>query len=199
MYKKNIPIPFLLKDIRINIRDKAKAALFISALTSVLILFLIMIFVIKDAAPAFIDIGPSNFLFGRRWAPYYGSFGAFPLLYGSLMVVFGSLTISVPLGILAAIFLAEFAPRWLSDFWLKPIVELLAAIPSIIYGFFGFVFLAPMLMEFLDLSFGKVALTASIILSIMTVPTIVSISSEVISSVPKGYRKASLLLGATKW
>ncbi len=186
------------KNPKIYIEDKAEIVLFILASASVLILFLITAFVLKEGAPAFTSMGLSNFLFGQRWEPYYRSFGAFPLLYGSLMIVFGSLVISVPLGIFTAVFLAEYAPRWLGDL-LKPIIELLAAIPSIVYGFFGFVFLAPRIMEFFNLSFGKVALTASIILSIMTVPTIVSISSEVIFSVPKEYRKASLALGATKW
>ncbi|MCD6242726.1 phosphate ABC transporter permease subunit PstC [Candidatus Bathyarchaeota archaeon] len=179
-------------------KDKAEIILFTVASASVLILFLITVFVFEEGVPAFMNMGLSNFLFGQRWAPYYKSFGAFPLLYGSLMIVFGSLVISVPLGIFTALFLAEYVPRWLGDL-LKPIIELLAAIPSIVYGFFGFVFLAPRIMEFFDLSVGKTALTASVILSIMTVPTIVSISSEVISSVPKEYRKASFALGATKW
>jgi len=179
-------------------KDKAEIFLFILASISIIILFLIIVFVLNEGVPAFIELGFSNFLFGHRWSPYYGNFGAFPLIYGSILIVLGSLAISVPLGVFTAIFLAEYSPRWLSNM-LKPIIELLAAIPSIIYGFFGFVFLAPKIMEFLDVSIGEVALTASIILSIMTVPTIVSISSEVIASVPKEYRKASLALGATKW
>ena len=192
------PIFLCFKGPKFHIKDKVEIILFMTASASVLILFLIIVFVFEEGVPAFANIGLSNFLFGRRWAPYYKSFGAFPLLYGSLMIVFGSLVISVPLGIFTALFLAEYVPRWLGDL-LKPIIELLAAIPSIVYGFFGFVFLAPRIMEFFDFSFGKTALTASVILSMMTVPTIVSISSEVISSVPKEYRKASLALGATKW
>ena len=165
---------------------------------SVLILILITAFILKEGSPIFTKIGLFNFLFGWRWAPYYESYGVFPLFYGSIMIVFGSLSISIPLGVLAAIFLAEYISRWIEDL-VKPIIELLAAIPSVIYGFFGFMFLAPRIAEFFDLSTGKTALTASIILSIMVLPTIVSISSEVISSVPMEFRKASIALGATRW
>ena len=165
-------------------KDKVEILLSILASISIVILFLIIIFVLKEGFPAFIRLGFSSFLLGRRWAPYYEDFGAFPLLYGSILIVFGSLAISVPLGVSTAIFLAEYSPKWLSDM-IKPVIELLASIPSIIYGFFGLTFLAPKIMEFLNISMGKVALTASMVLSIMTLPTIVSISSEVIASVPK--------------
>ena len=94
-------------------KDKAEIILFMVASASVLILFLITVFVFEEGIPAFMNMGLSNFLFGQRWAPYYKSFGAFPLLYGSLMIVFGSLVISVPLGIFTALFLAEYVLRWL--------------------------------------------------------------------------------------
>lgn len=184
--------------LKIRAREKVEFLLLILSFVPVLILILITAFVFKEGLPAFTKIGLLNFLFGRRWAPYYESYGALPLLYGSIMIVFGSLLISIPLGVSAAIFLAEYIPRWIGDL-VKPIIELLAAIPSIIHGLFGLMFLAPRIAEFFNLSTGKTALTASITLSIMVLPTIVSISSEVISAVPMEFRKASIALGATRW
>ena len=192
-----MPIKSLFFWNKIQVKGGIETFLFTLASLSTIALILITIFVFREGFPIFMNIGLINFLFGERWAPYYESFGAAPLLYGSLMIVFGSLSISIPLGVLAAIFFAEYTPRWLGDL-IKPIIEILAAIPSIIYGFFGFTFLAPKIAEFFNLSFGKTALTASIILSIMVIPTIVSISSEIIASVPKEYRRASTALGATR-
>lgn len=179
-------------------RDKTELILLVPASLSILIIFLIALFTLWEGIPAFASIGPKELLTGSRWAPYYGRYGAFPLIYGSLMVVLGSILIAVPLGVLSAIFIAEYMPRRLRDF-IKPIIELLAAIPSIIYGFLAMVFIAPVIMGLFEVPLGRTALTASIVLSVMVVPTITSISSEVIASVPREYRIASMALGAAKW
>jgi len=178
--------------------EKIEILLLFLSLISLLILVLIVVFVIKESIPAFAEIGFLDFIFGQRWAPYYEDYGAFPLIYGSIMIVLGCLLLSVPIGILTAIFLAEYIPRSIEGI-IKPIIELLAAIPSVIYGFFGLIFLAPKIAALFDLNIGKTALTASIILSIMVLPTIVSVSSEIIASVPLEFRKASIALGATHW
>jgi len=179
-------------------KDRIEITLLIVSFLSVLILSLITIFLFYEGAPAFMEIGTFNLLFGDNWAPFYGRYGAAPLIYGSIMIVVGSLVISIPLGVIAAIFFAEFIPRWLGDL-IKPFIELLAAIPSIIFGFFGLAVLSPIISDLFGLALGKTAFTASIVLSIMVVPTIVSISSEVISSVPNDYKRASIALGATHW
>ncbi|HID08228.1 MAG TPA: phosphate ABC transporter permease subunit PstC [Armatimonadetes bacterium] len=135
---------------------------------------------------------------GGRWAPYYDRYGAIPLVYGSLMVVFGAILIAVPLGVSSAIFLTEYTPRRLKEI-VRPAIELLAAIPSIIYGFLGMIFIAPAITQLFNIPLGRTALTGSIVLSMMVAPTIVSISSDVMSSVPREYRMAAIALGATKW
>jgi len=169
----------------------------IVALSSVLILVLIVVFVFNEALPALLFLGP-RLILGGKWAPYYEEYGALPLILGSLLVVLGSALIAVPLGVLSAIFLTEYLPRSLGE-PLRSIIELLATIPSIIYGFLGMIFIAPAISNLFEVPLGKTALTGSIVLSIMIVPTIVSISSEVIASVPKEYKMAALALGATKW
>ena len=177
--------------------DWVKLILMTIASLSIVIVLLIALFTISESIPAFSSLG-LDLLLGDRWAPYYGRYGATPLVYGSLIVVFGAVLIAVPLGVLSAISLAEYMPRKLGEV-VKPMIELLAAIPSIIYGFLGMVFIAPTITKLFGISLGRTALTASIVLSMMITPTIVSISSEVISSVPREYRMAAIALGATKW
>jgi phosphate transport system permease protein len=189
---------FISKMRQIREKEKEEIALFILACSSILILFLITVFVFQAALPAFKEIGVLDFLFGKSWSPGYGRYGAAPLFFGSFMIVFGSVILAVAIGVFAAIFLVEYLPRGTADF-IKPFIELLAGIPSIIWGFFGLVFVAPRVADFFDLPVGRTALTAAIVLSFMIVPTIVSISSEVIEAVPQQYRRASMALGATKW
>jgi len=171
--------------------------LFICASFSIFILFLMLFFVAREGALAFSRVG-SDLLFGMQWNLGKDLFGGFPLLYGSLMVTFGALIIAIPIGISTAIFVSEVLPFQLRD-PIKSVIELLASIPSVIYGFMGLLIVVPFVSSTFGLPSGQTALTASLILSIMTIPTIVSVSGEIISAVPKNYKEAALGLGATKW
>jgi phosphate transport system permease protein len=171
--------------------------LFVSASLSIIILFLLLFFVAREGAFAFSRFG-SDLLFGMQWNLESDLFGGFPLLYGSLMVTFGALIIAIPVGVSTAIFVSEVLPFYLRD-PIKSVIELLASIPSVIYGFIGLLIVVPFVSSFFGVVSGQTALTASLILSLMTIPTIVSVSGEIISAVPKTYKEAALGLGATKW
>lgn len=171
--------------------------LFFSSSISILFLLLMFAFILFEGSRAFSTLG-SELFFGMVWEPGSHNYGAVPLIYGSLIVVAVALLISVPLGISTSIFVAEILPRNIKDAF-KSIIELLSSIPSVIYGFIGLVFLAPAISSIFNIPSGTVSLTAGIILSIMVLPTIVGLSSEIISSVPKEYREASIAMGATKW
>lgn len=171
--------------------------LFLCASFSIVILFLMLLFVAREGGLALYQFG-RDLLFGINWDLELHQFGGLPLLYGSIMVTFGSLLISIPLGICTAIFIAEVLPFSLRDIT-KSIIELLASIPSVIYGFIGLVAVVPAIAALFGLNSGQTALTASLVLAIMTVPTIVSVSEEIIVAVPKDHKEAALALGATKW
>jgi phosphate transport system permease protein len=174
--------------------------IFFSGIASIIFVILIFIFLLKEGLSLFATINPIAFLFGRNWYPISEppQFGILPLVLGSLWVTFGAIVIAVPLGIAAAIYVAEVAPVWLRD-TLKSGIELLAAIPSIVLGFIGIVTLAPWLKYLFHLPSGLTALAGSIMLAFMAMPTIVSIIEDSIVSVPKSYREGSLALGATHW
>ena len=171
--------------------------LFLCASFSVVILLLMLLFVVKEGSLAFARLGV-QLIFGQRWETNSDLYGGFPLMYGSFMVVSVALVISVPLGICTSIFIADVLPFQLRD-PIKSVIELLASIPSVIYGFIGVTFLAPWIASIFGLQSGATALTASLILAIMALPTIVGISGETISAVPSEYKKAALALGASKW
>jgi len=171
--------------------------LFLCASFSIVILFLMLLFVAREGAYAFSKFGPDLF-FGIQWNLQTNMFGGLPLLFGSLMVTFGALLIAIPLGICTAIFVSEILPFSFRD-PIKSIIELLASIPSVIYGFIGLLVLVPFIASTFGLVSGQTALAASLILSVMTIPTIVSVSGEIISAVPKDYKEAAFGLGATKW
>ena len=175
-------------------------AIFFSGIASVVFVVLIFVFLLKEGLSLFSEINPFAFLFGRGWYPISDppQFGILPLILGSVLVTFGAIVIAVPLGLAAAIYVAEVAPLWLRDI-LKTGVELLAAIPSIVLGFIGIVTLAPWLKRIFYLPSGLTALAGSIMLAFMAMPTIVSIIEDAIVSVPKNYREGSLALGATRW
>jgi len=156
-----------------------------------------LLFVVMEGSLAFTRLG-AQLIFGPRWDTNSDLYGGFPLIYGSLMVVSGALLIAVPLGICTSIFIAEVLPFHLRDS-IKSVIELLASIPSVIYGFIGVTFLAPMIASIFGLQSGATALTASLILAIMALPTIVGVSGETISAVPSEYKEAALALGASKW
>jgi len=154
----------------------------------------------KEGLPTFREISFSQFLFGKRWYPTSDppQLGILPLLLGSLWVTAGALIFAIPLGLFSAIFLAELCPKNLKEF-LKPVIEMLAGIPSVVYGFFGMVILGPLLKDLFSLPTGLTAFTASVILGIMAIPSVVSIAEDALSSVPKSYREASFAVGATHW
>ena len=174
-----------------------KLGLLMVALTAITVLAVITIFIFEQGLPIMLKYGLKNFLFGQDWYPSEKSFGLLPMIVGSLLVTLGALLIGVPLGLASAIFLTEFSSRRLSRF-LKPVIELLAGIPSVVYGFLGLMFLVPFIRENLG-GPGLSVLAASIILGIMILPTIISISIDSIRAVPDSYREGSIALGATKW
>lgn len=171
---------------------------FTSALVSVLAVIAICLFLLMRGIPAITEIGFVNFLFGQKWAPTNTppSFGILSMIVGSLYVTGGAILIGVPTGIMCAIFLAEFCPDQLYKI-VKPAVNLLAGIPSIIYGFFGMEIVVPAVREAFGGN-GYSILSAAIILGIMILPTIISISESSLRAVPGSYAEASYGIGATK-
>lgn len=184
-----------------QVREQAiRIAFFASATVSILVLSLIIVFLFMEGVPIFKDVAITKFLFGRYWYPTSDppDFGIFPLLMASLAVTMLSAALAIPLGIMTAIYLAEIAtPRVRQLF--KPVVELLAALPSVVIGFFGMVVVAPFLQESFGLATGLNLFNASLMLAFMAVPTITSISEDAIYSVPIELKEASLALGATHW
>ena len=170
----------------------------IAALTSIAAVLLICVFLFANGIPAMAEIGIFNFLFGKKWAPTNSnpSFGIFPMIVGSLYVTAGAAIIGVPIGILTAVYMAKFCPPGLYRF-LKPAVDLLAGIPSIVYGFFGLVVIVPLVRNSFDKGDGMCILTASILLGIMILPTIIGVSEAAIRAVPQSYYEGALALGAT--
>lgn len=172
-----------------------KAIFFISASVSILAVMLICIFLFANGIPAILKIGPKEFLLGKTWLPSSGSFGIFPMIIGSIYVTAGAIIIGVPVGVLCAVYLAKFCPEPLYRI-LKPAIDLLAGIPSIVYGFFGLIVIVPIMMQICGGS-GKSVLTASILLGIMILPTIINVSETSIRAVPDSYYEGALALGAT--
>jgi len=170
------------------------------ALLSIFFLLGIVIVLFKEGLPIFKVTTFKEFLFGRFWYPTYEppDFGILPLLLGSLWVTFGALIVAVPLGVAGAFYISEVASPKKKEF-IKPVIELLAGIPSVVYGFFGMVVVAPLVAKIFRLPVGLNAFTASLILGIMAIPTITSISEDAISAVPKRFKEASYALGANKW
>ena len=170
------------------------------AASSLLALAGIVIFLFMEGLPLFAHYSPIDFLFGDLWYPTEepGLFGIFPLLVASLAVTFFSSLLAVPLGVLTAVYLTEIAHPGVRRI-IKPFVELLAALPSVVLGFLGMVVLAPFLQDFLDADTGLNLLNASLVLALMSVPTICSVSEDALFGVPRDLREASLALGATRW
>jgi phosphate transport system permease protein len=177
-------------------KEKLMRALFLlSACVSVLSVALICIFLFKSAFPAISQIGLTQFLFGREWAPGNGKYGIFPMILGSIYATGGAVVTGVPLGILTAVYLARFCPDRLCR-RLKPALDLLSGIPSIVYGFFGLMALVPAVRVVFGGS-GKSLLTASLLLGIMILPTVISVSYAALRAVPESYYEGALALGAT--
>jgi len=165
--------------------------------SAILFIALILLFLLREGSPALFEI-PLTALAGMRWYPIEGHFGLLPLIGGSLVVTLGAVLIAVPFGLGTAVFIAEVAPRWAREV-LKPLVEVLAGLPSVLLGFLGMLVLAPTLREALDLPTGLTALAGAVLLAGISLPTIVSIAEDALDAVPRSYREASLALGATDW
>jgi phosphate ABC transporter permease protein PstC len=180
-------------------RNLDRAVFSVLASLSLVSLGLTFFFIFREAIPLFSEISLANF-FGSTWLPTFepASFGALPMITGSLLVTVAALAVAVPVGLASATFIAEIAPGMIKELT-KSIIELLAGIPSVVYGFFGLALLVPFLQSTFSLATGRTALTASIILSIMAMPTIASLAEDSLTAVPNSYREASLALGATRW
>lgn len=172
-----------------------KAVFFIAACASVLAVALICIFLFSNGIPAMTEIGVSDFLFGQKWKPSNKIFGILPFILGSIYVTAGSVVIGVPTALLTAIFLAFYCPKKLYPI-LKAMVNLMAGIPSVVYGFFGLVWIVPMMRDLTGKD-GSTMLTASILLGIMILPTVTGVVEPALRSVPTSYYEGSLALGAT--
>jgi len=177
-----------------------KSIFFLSALVSTVFVFGIIFFLFKEGLPIFKVVSIDKFFTGKFWYPTYEppDFGILPLIAGTLVITAGATIFSVLPGIGTAIYIAELSHPKVKEF-LKPIIELLAAIPSVIYGFFGMVILSPFIQRIFNIPIGLNAFTASILLGIMAVPTIITLAEDAITSVPNYLREASYALGATKW
>lgn len=179
-----------------KIKEKLTEGVFLlTAAVSIIAVALICIFLFANGFPAIKEIGILDFLSGTKWKPTNDKFGIFPMILGSIYVTGGALIIGVPIGILMSIFMAKFCPRRIYRF-LKPIVNLLAGIPSIVYGFFGLVVLVPFIREHFTGN-GNSILTASILLGVMILPTVIGVSESAIRAVEESYYEGALALGAT--
>jgi phosphate transport system permease protein len=204
-------LPHLLENIRddgllnraklIRIKEKIIENVFLLvALVSIIVLTLIVVFLFREGLPIFQEVSIKDFLFGKFWYPTYDppEFGIFPLIAASVIVALVASLIAVPLGLLSAIYISEIAGIRMKEI-LKPVIELLASLPSVVIGFFGMVVVAPFLQETFDIATGLNVFNASVMLALMAVPTISSISEDAMHAVRRELREASLALGATQW
>ena len=170
---------------------------FLIALSALSALALITIFIFIEGVPLIAKVGFFNFIFGMKWAPSLGQYGIFPMIVGTVLVTVGAVIIGVPIDLCCSIFLAEFAPRQLSML-VRPAIQLLAGIPSVVYGFWGLIFIVPAIRNYLG-GPGLSILAGSIILAIMILPTVISISEVSILALPPLLKEGAFALGATHW
>ena len=168
---------------------------FLTACVSIFAVVLICVFLFANGIPAIGKIGVFKFLLGTKWKPGNDIYGILPMILGSLYVTAGAIIIGVPIGLLTAVFLAKFCPKGLYKI-LKPATELMAGVPSVVYGFFGLVVLVPLVQNIFGVA-GNTMLTASVLLGIMILPTIIGVSESAIRAVPASYYEGSLALGAS--
>ena len=169
----------------------------VAGISAVVLVVMIFFFLIREGVPTFFEIDLRS-LFNQRWYPTEQYFGLIPLIFGSLIITIGAALISLPLGLATAIFIAEIAPTWVRDI-LKPFIEVLAGIPSVVIGFIGMLVFAPFFRETTGVPTGLTAFTGIILLAWMALPTVVSVAEDVLDTVPKTYRDAGLALGMTRW
>jgi phosphate transport system permease protein len=168
-----------------------------SGYSAIVFVTLIFYFLMREGLPTLGEVSLGN-LFSDRWYPIESYYGILPLISGSVIVTVGAMMVAIPFGVGTAIFISEIAPRWAREI-LKPLVELLGGLPSVVLGFLGILVLAPNLRILLDLPTGLTALAGSLLLGLIAIPTVVSISEDALDSVPRSYRDAALALGATRW
>ncbi len=168
-----------------------------SGYSAILIVSMIFIFLLREGYPSLFEI-PLSIIFSQRWYPIEGYYGILPLIGGSILVTLGAALIAVPLGVSTAIYIREIAPRWTREI-LKPLVEVLAGLPSVLLGFLGILVLAPFIRQLLHPPTGLTAFAGAILLGAISIPTIVSVAEDALDAVPKTYRDAALALGATEW
>ena len=186
------------KKVRImkNLKEQLMHMVFLlSACVSILCVAMICVFLFANGIPAIGKIGIFQFLAGEKWKPGNDLYGILPMILGSIYVTAGAVIIGVPIGILTAVFMSKFCPRHIYKV-VKPAIDLLAGIPSVVYGFFGMVVIVPVVSQLFGGS-GKSMLTASILLGIMILPTIIGVSESAINAVPSSYYEGSLALGAS--
>lgn len=174
--------------------------IFACGLASIFFVVLIFLFLLREGASVFKTVIPFKFIFGKNWYPISepAQLGILPLILGSLLVTFGAALISIPIGVACAVYIGEIAPLKIKEL-LKAGIELLAAIPSVVLGFIGLVTLVPWIKHIFNLPTGLTALSGSVMLAFMAMPTIVSIAEDALYSVPRSYKEGSLALGATHW
>ena len=173
----------------------AKVAFTFTALVSILAVALICVFLFANGIPGMAKIGAWDFLSGEKWKPGQEVFGILPFILGSVYVTAGALVVGVPAGLMTALFLSRFASKWMAKL-LRPAVQLLAGIPSVVYGFFGLVVLVPLVREVFG-GTGSSLLTASVLLGMMILPTIITVAESALNAVPAAYYEGALALGAT--
>ena len=169
----------------------------ISGYSAIIFVILIFYFLLREGLPTFREVGIRDLL-STRWYPIEEYYGILPLIGGTIIVTIGAGLFAIPIGICTAIFISEVSPRWARDI-LKPLVEALGGIPSVVLGFLGILILAPYIRRILDLPTGLSALGGSILLGLIALPTIVSVAEDALDSVPRTYRDGALALGATEW
>jgi phosphate transport system permease protein len=169
----------------------------VAGFSAIFFVALVFLFLLREGLPAFWKTSLGN-LFGGRWYPNEGMFGTWPLILGSLLVTAGAVIIALPLGLATAVFIRELAPNWLREI-LKPLIEVLAGIPSVVLGFLGMVAIAPLVRQFLHVPTGLTAFTGSLMLAYMALPTMISVAEDAIDAVPSSYRDGALAMGATHW
>ena len=179
-------------------RERSSRRIFLLiALSALSALALITVFIFIEGLPIISKVGVFNFIFGMEWAPSRGAFGIFPMIIGSVSVTLGAALLGVPVAICCSIFLAEFAPAKLSNI-VRPAIQLLAGIPSVVYGFWGLIFIVPAIRNYLG-GPGLSILAGSIILGIMILPTVISISEVSLLALPRQYKEGALAMGLTHW
>jgi phosphate ABC transporter permease protein PstC len=180
-----------------NSETVVRHTLTVIAFSSIAALLLIALFILKEGLPFILKIGPKDFLLNSNWDPANAHYGIYPMIVASIWITLGAMLIGAPLGVAGAIFLNEFVPKPAMRV-IKPTLELLAGIPSVVFGFIGVMVLAPLIRTYMG-GPGLSLLAGALILGIMILPTVISISTDAIAAVPSSYREGALALGATRW